>query len=68
MRLVLDTKRKKLFNINGEVFKIEKDEKIPISYSIFSMVGDALEKKSRIYRIKRQVISNKDIPKVRFMQ
>jgi len=68
MRLVLDTKRKKLFNINGEVFKIEKDEKIPISYSIFSMVGDALEKKSRIYRIKRPVISNKDIPKVRFMQ
>ena len=48
-------------NITEKAIQIEKKENCSLS-SAFSLVGDALEKKSKVYEIKGLKKSKKEIP------
>lgn len=61
MVLVVDGKKIKSKGYNENAILIEKNEKCSLS-SAFSMVGDALEKKSKIYKINGLKTSKKETP------
>jgi len=63
MVLVLDGAKIKEKDYNEKAMLIEKKEKCSLS-SAFSMVGDALEKKSKIYKIEGLKKPKKEIPAV----
>lgn len=63
MVLFLDGSKIKSKDYSKEAMLIEKEEKCTLS-SAFSMVGDALEKRSKIFKLEGFKKSKKEIPTV----
>ena len=67
LRLVLDTSKTDE-KINESVIEIERKEKVPFSYSIFFMVGDAFDKKAKVYRINKKIRTSRKIYGFKFLE
>lgn len=67
LKLVLDASKIEKPEINKEVFKVKKKEKIEPAYSFFSMINDVFEKKAKLYRIKQDVKNKSKIPEFKFL-
>ncbi|MBC8500688.1 MAG: hypothetical protein ISS25_00550 [Nanoarchaeota archaeon] len=54
--------------INEKVVQLKDEEKIesPVG-ALFSMLGDSLEKKEKVYKTKKSIKSRKEIPKLQFL-
>jgi len=63
MKLIFDGAKIKSNEYNKKAMEIEKIEKCSLS-SAFSMVGDAFEKKSKIFRVKGIKNKNKEVPMI----
>lgn len=64
-RLILDGK--KIKDINKEVINLSKKERRLPSSSFFSMISDAENGKSKIFKLKKPIKSKKRIPEFIFL-